>query len=40
MTDNPNNYENQKLRGLKRKYEYVMKRGELGKSSTTFWINS
>lgn len=27
MTNNPNNYENQKLRGLKRKYEYVMKRG-------------
>ena len=24
---NPNNYENQKLRGLKRKYEYVLKRG-------------
>lgn len=27
MTNNPNNYENQKLRGLKRKYEYVVKRG-------------
>ncbi len=27
MTNNPNNYENQKLRGLKRKYEYVIKRG-------------
>lgn len=27
MTDNPNNYENQKLRGLKRKYEYILKRG-------------
>ena len=26
MTNNPNSYENQKLRGLKRKYEYVMKR--------------
>lgn len=24
---NPNNYKNQKLRGLKRKYEYVLKRG-------------
>lgn len=24
---NPNNYQNQKLRGLKRKYEYIMKRG-------------
>lgn len=27
MTNNPNNYDNQRLRGLKRKYEYVMKRG-------------
>lgn len=27
MTKNPNSYENQKLRGLKRKYEYVLKRG-------------
>ena len=27
MTNNPNNYENQKLRGLKCKYEYIMKRG-------------
>ena len=27
MTNNSNSYENQKLRGLKRKYEYVMKRG-------------
>lgn len=27
MTSNPNNYQNQKLRGLKRKYEYVIKRG-------------
>lgn len=27
MSNNPNSYENQKLRGLKRKYEYVLKRG-------------
>lgn len=27
MTDNPNNYGNQKLRGLKRKYEYILRRG-------------
>ena len=27
MSNNPNNYQNQKLRGLKRKYEYVIKRG-------------
>ena len=27
MSENPNNYENQKLRGLKRKYEAVLQRG-------------
>lgn len=27
MSDNPNNYTNQKLRGLKRKYEAVLAKG-------------
>lgn len=27
MSSNPNCYENQKLRGLKRKFEYILKRG-------------
>lgn len=27
MSDNPNNYQQQKLRGLKRKYEVVQMRG-------------
>ena len=27
MTDNRNNYENQKLRGLKRKYEAILAKG-------------